>query len=102
MNLKSNLIFFSILFFTPKLFANTSELDLSNLYYHQGLIHDTSHFYKRGLIKAFPANERIKLQIKAISENYPEYFVPNTIRLLSKKFPECTKKLFFEEQYLKD
>ena len=102
MNLKSNLIFFSILFFTPKLFANTSELDLSNLYYHQGWIHATCHFYERGLIGAFPANERIELQIKAISENYPEYFVPNTIRLLSKKFPECTKKLFFEEQYLKD
>ena len=103
MNLKKiNLVFLPILFFTPKLFANTSELDLSNLYYHQGWIHATCHFYERGLIKAFPANERIELQIKGISEDYPDYFVDNTIRLLSKKFPKCTKKLFLDEQYLND
>ena len=101
MHLKRNLIFIPILFFTPKLFAN-SELDLRNFYYYQGWIHATCYFYEKGLIKSFPANERIELEIKAISETYPDYFVPNTIRLLSKKFPDCTKKLFLEEQYLKD
>ena len=57
--IKNKFSFFPILFFIPKLFANTSELDLSNLYYHQGWIHATCHFYERGLIGAFPANERI-------------------------------------------
>ena len=100
--LKNKLSFFTHIIFNPKFFANTSELNLRNLYYQQGWIHATWHFYERGLIRAFPANERIELQIKGISEDYPDYFVDNTIRLLSKKFPKCTKKLFLDEQYLND
>ena len=102
MNSLGNLIFLPLIFFAPKLSADIEGLDTQyfNLYYHQGWIHATCHFYEEGLIKPFPADDRIKLQLKAIEDRYPSYFVSNTIKLLSKKFPKCTKGLFLEEEYL--
>ena len=57
---------------------------------------------ERGLLSSMTASSYIDRQIKNMSEKYPYYMVQNTIRLMSKKFPDCTKKLFLEEQYLND
>ena len=102
MNLKINLILLPLLFLTPKLFAENEGLDNDNFFYKQGWLHSTCHYYEEGLLPTVAASLYIDRQIRTMIEQYPYYMVENTISLMSKKFPDCTKGLYLEEQYLKD
>ena len=104
MNLKNNLIrnlvLLPIFFFHPKLFAAKTELDLRNFYHAQGWIHATCYFYQEDLLGALPASEIIDIQMNRVINNYPNYLLTNSLKVLEDKFPSCTKELFLKEQFL--
>ena len=104
MNLKNNLIrnlvLLPIFFFHPKLSAEKTELDLRNFYHSQGWIHATCYFYQENLLGAIPASEIIDIQMNRVINNYPNYFLSNSLKVLEDKFPSCAKELFLKEQFL--